>query len=196
MKLIQQKHDFDCNFASLAMWLQIPYEDIQKEAEKLEIWGRGCTTENERKLGKVFAMDLMEVNACFTDCTGILGMPSLNHPLKGHSVFYHDYVFYDPQTDIEGMKSYPADMKDFKPWPYGVSMTIDLNDTDSRDAANWWTMESMKLLGWHTPMGAYRATTRFLEPKHLYDTHVDITHRLSSELEGLRNLIEKEENSS
>lgn len=185
IKIIQQQHKFDCTPTCYAMWLGISHEEIKKVCEKLEIWGKSFTDDMETKLGKHFGMNIFHVKGLvFTDIKGVCGFPSLNFHLKGHSVYYEDYVFYDPETCVEGMKAYPSKMDDFDPWPYGVNMAVDLNDEESKHAVNYYVCEQMKVLDWWGPIKAYEATTQYEDKNHQVKVHNAMIDYLKKRLEN------------
>ena len=84
MKLIQQKTDWDCVHACLAMWLDVSYEDILKAADEIHLPHVGLSVEQTRVLGKQFDMDIAQIHTSCGNPTGILSFPSLNF----HSLFH------------------------------------------------------------------------------------------------------------
>lgn len=131
--LVNQRHDWDCVIACIAMWANIPYEEVLEVAAKLNISFTGekdgVSTVHEYMILKKLGKDTMNIQNAYGGLSGILSFPSLNNPGGAHAVFYHDQKIYDPQTGREGKLWYPEQIVTL--WPSCYKFRIDLNNADS-----------------------------------------------------------------
>lgn len=130
--LVNQRHDWDCVIASIAMWVGVPYEDVLKMAEKCNAKlfdPEGMTTFDEYNILRKFGKDTMIIHNAYGGLSGILSLPSLNTPGGAHAVFFDKTRILDPQTGREGRKWYPELLKGT--WPSCYKFRIDLKDPES-----------------------------------------------------------------
>lgn len=134
IEIVQQRSDWDCVIACLAMWTGRSYEEVLAVASeldpKLRFEGRGVDGVLKQDIMKRFNMYSAVMMSAYSCLRGILSFPSLNVPGGAHAVYYDGRYIHDPQTDRPNRKWYPKESSGL--WPSCYTFTIDLNDPYSR----------------------------------------------------------------
>ena len=122
-KLVNQKHDWDCYIACLAMYLDSPYGEILEAYHHLidKKYYNGITDKQASDLLKIAGVKPVIKSKLIHGVKGIVTVPSLN--TEGFHVIYFDGKrFYDPNHSVEGKKFYRQNVK------HVISMLIDKDD--------------------------------------------------------------------
>lgn len=140
MEIIQQRYEYDCVIASIAMWANLSYEDVMGVCVRL---GYERDPDSRKGLSSVEGYSICRklgirpfvIDEAYGGVKGILSLPSLNHPGGAHAVFYDGRDIHDPQTGKEGKQWYANNLLF---WPGCYKLTLDLNDAYSREMAEFW----------------------------------------------------------
>jgi len=129
-KIINQRSDFDCVGASLAMFFNVHYDAILNLTFMSDYkFDRPFSDLEERSVFKHFKARHIEFATwClpFGGGKAMVSVPSLNLPGKNHAIFYDGKGFLDPQAGRENRKFY-----DYKSKPIVSALTLDMNDKRS-----------------------------------------------------------------
>ncbi len=134
MNVVQQRADWDCVLACLAMWTGRPYDELLELYKVMDPAGflrqQGVSGSMKEAIMSKLGMEPIVLTTAYGAVPGILSFPSLNNPGGGHAVFYDGYRSWDPQTDREDRKWYKPD---HSPFPGCYQLTIDINHEYSRE---------------------------------------------------------------
>lgn len=127
---VQQRGDWDCVVASIAMWCNVPYEEILEKVPNAKYKAEnniGMDDYDAKEILSTYGKECISLDNAYGGVSGILSFPSLNFEGGGHALFYHDGIIYDPQEGREGKRSYGVGQYN-KMWPGCYSILVDLND--------------------------------------------------------------------
>lgn len=107
-KLINQRHDWDCYIACMAMFLDSPYSNILKAYNQLidNKYYNGITDNQASKLLKIAGINPITKRKVIKGVKGIVTVPSLNDDNGFHVIYFDGKRFYDPNHSVEGKKFY------------------------------------------------------------------------------------------
>jgi len=129
VKLINQKSDFDCVIATLAMFFGKSYENIFDNFFKDYKYDRPVSNIEEEAIFKKMGAKHIELPTWTRPsegCTAIVAVPSLNLPGKTHAIYFDGNGFLDPQKNRENRKFY-----DYNSEPDITALVLDLRDKRS-----------------------------------------------------------------
>jgi len=125
MELINQRTNFDCTAAALAMFFGYKYDDFLSKYFADYKFDRPVSYGEELKIFHSEGARYINVPTwTMPKCKCIAVVPSMNWPGKLHSVFYDGENLFDPQANREGKKHYDNPNKDF----VITGAILDLND--------------------------------------------------------------------
>lgn len=98
MKLIHQRHPYDCQVACAAMLFHMEYDEALSLILKHLDGNLEDAVPNETLIlaGRELGMKLMYISGTMFKLPSIVTVPSLNIPFRLHSVFFEGGKIYDP----------------------------------------------------------------------------------------------------
>ena len=111
--LIQQRFPADCAVASLAMFLDVAYEDVARHCMGYELAQSGLSWVREDYILRLFKTpcDVFDCRIMDWSQPAILSVPSLNEPNgASHSIYWDGRRAWDPQQGRKGKGSYSNQM--------------------------------------------------------------------------------------
>jgi hypothetical protein len=136
VNFVQQRYDWDCVIACLAMWTDRSYEQVYHDIANMypteKFVDRGIDGSQTDALMAKYGMLRAITMEAWSGTRGILSFPSLNIPGGSHAIFYDGRNIHDPQKGREGKKWYEKDLGG-RLWPASYTMCVDLNDKYTLD---------------------------------------------------------------
>jgi hypothetical protein len=123
-KLVNQKYDWDCYIACLAMFLDSPYSEIFEAYHNLidKKYYNGITDKQASDLLKIAGVKPIIKSKIIQGVKGIVTVPSLNDENGFHVIYFNGKRFLDPNHSVEGKKFYRQKV------PYIISVLYDKDD--------------------------------------------------------------------
>lgn len=134
MDFVQQREEWDCAIACMAMLSGMPYETVKQDAAELFGPEQSVSLDGDAfLLFKKYEIPTIVIPVLYGGVDALLSVPSLNNPGRLHVVFYFEKKIYDPQSGRTGKKFYEPDGM-----IQGAHALVDLRDEYGLQQAKHW----------------------------------------------------------